>query len=256
MTEQYTWRRVGLLLRADIIERYRNWLMVVLVLTIVMLLRAAQGAATGNLNDGLYPATFGTMLFVWGAILVSNSFIELHDNARNISYLLLPASALEKVAARLALVTVVFVLFLLAVTTLVSLATEGANQLLFGRHNRVFRPYDPAVWRSIAVYVAGCAPLFLGAAWFRKSHLLKTFLAVTAIALGLLLLGVLPMRLLFGGSYYEMSWPLFVEDWPLWTRLTEHLATISRIAYYALLPPFCWFVAWLRVRETQVSDGV
>ena len=29
-----------------------------------------------------------------------------------------------------------------------------------------------------------------------------------------------------------------------------------KLVYYFVLPLFCWFVAWLRVRETQVSYGV
>jgi hypothetical protein len=34
------------------------------------------------------------------------------------------------------------------------------------------------------------------------------------------------------------------------------VADAAPVVYLYLLPPFCWFVAWLRVRETQVSHGV
>jgi hypothetical protein len=36
----------------------------------------------------------------------------------------------------------------------------------------------------------------------------------------------------------------------------EWLTQIAKVAYYFALPVFCWFVAWLRVTETQVSHGI
>jgi len=36
----------------------------------------------------------------------------------------------------------------------------------------------------------------------------------------------------------------------------DWLGNAAPIAYFYLLPPFCWFVAWLRVSEAQVSHGI
>ena len=51
-----------------------------------------------------------------------------------------------------------------------------------------------------------------------------------------------PLQCLNASCY---QFPLF--DW---------LGDAAPVAYFYLLPPFCWFVAWLRVSEAQVSHGI
>jgi hypothetical protein len=36
----------------------------------------------------------------------------------------------------------------------------------------------------------------------------------------------------------------------------QWLADAAPWAYYVVLPLLCWFVAWLRVTEAQVSHGI
>ena len=40
------------------------------------------------------------------------------------------------------------------------------------------------------------------------------------------------------------------------SRPIELVIDAAPIAYYFVLPLFCWFVAWLRVTEAQVSHGI
>ena len=40
------------------------------------------------------------------------------------------------------------------------------------------------------------------------------------------------------------------------SRPLEWLVDVAPFAYFFVLPLFCWFVAWLRVTETQVSHGI
>ena len=62
-----------------------------------------------------------------------------------------------------------------------------------------------------------------------------------AIAAGLVWV-VDPVRCLNADCYEFLLW-----DW---------LADAASFTYFYLLAPFCWFVAWLRVSEAQVSHGV
>jgi hypothetical protein len=48
----------------------------------------------------------------------------------------------------------------------------------------------------------------------------------------------------------------FEGGWESAYRPIEWLTEASKWAYFVVLPPFCWFVAWLRVTETQVSHGI
>lgn len=256
MSEVFDLRRIGLLIRADLIAGYRTLLLVSAALAGVIML------TTLYLRIEFYFGWFAAMLVVWGLILTSRAFRDLYDKTRNTAFLLLPASALEKTVARLLLISVGFVAYLLAFTTLVSLLCEGVNWLVYGRREAFFQPLEQRVWVLAGNFVVVQSVFFLGAAWFRKSHLVKTVLALVVTGLGLGALGMLIGRLVLG-PYTDgevmlelvtnVSWNRLYTDYGAFLDAAELLAALT---YFVALPLFCWTVAWLRVRETQVSDGV
>src|SRR5690606_1808626 len=128
---------------------------------------------------------FAALLFLWGFMLSSRSFPELHDKTRNEVYLLLPASALEKTLARLLIATVGFVPYLLLFTTLVALLTQAVGTLLFDRSPALLQLPGPSLWSLVGYYIAGQSVYFLGGAWFRRSHFSKTLIV---LFLGLIVL--------------------------------------------------------------------
>jgi hypothetical protein len=134
----------------------------------------------------------------------------------------------------------------LVVTTLLSLVLEGITAALFGVSRELFSPLDRTAWSIAPHYLVVQSLFFLGAAWFRKLQFVKTVGAVLAIALGWAVVAAaiaLALRSITSG-------PLVVRDPVDW------LLETAPVAYYVLLPVFCWFVAWLRVTETQVSHGI
>jgi hypothetical protein len=195
-------------------------------------------------------------LLVWGATVASRAFRELHDRTRNESFLLLPASALEKTLARLLLITVGFFVYLLVFATAVSLLSETLNLLAFGERNEFFQPFDRRIGLLIGHYIVLQSLFFLGAAWFRRAHFWKTALAIIAILFAYFalaaVLGFLLFRSYVDGYGMTFDGGVFLASIPL----LDFGANAAKFAYYFVLPPFCWFVAWLRVRETQVSYGV
>jgi uncharacterized iron-regulated membrane protein len=95
---------------------------------------------------------------------------------------------------------------------------------------------------------------FLGAAWFRKLHYVKTVGTVKALAIALCALAI-GIAWLSGAAMWA-SGNLRVDGDGSLYRPLEWLADVARVVYFFVLPPFCWFVAWLRVTETQVSHGI
>lgn len=88
----------------------------------------------------------------------------------------------------------------------------------------------------------------LGAAWFRKLHYVKTVGTILLIVLGLSAVAAALLLLLRTTSGGEVRFAGDLElDW---------VSAVARVAYYIVLPVFCWFVAWLRVTEAQVSHGI
>jgi hypothetical protein len=90
---------------------------------------------------------------------------------------------------------------------------------------------------------------FPGAAWFRKVQFVKTVGAVLAIQIGLSAIAAALVWLVGSTACFNTDCEQLVMpfDW---------VADAAPSVYFYLLPPFCWFVAWLRVTETQVSHGV
>jgi hypothetical protein len=124
------------------------------------------------------------------------------------------------------------------------------------RSNEWFSPLDATVWSVIPYYITVQSYFFLGAAWFRKFHFVKTVLACAMLACGFFAVAVL-LSWLFGAATWSGTGLQIDGDFhdTVYVPL-QWLFDAIKVAYFTVLPVFCWYVAWLRVKETQVSHGV
>jgi hypothetical protein len=257
MSEQLSWPRLRALLRNESIGEYRTWLIASAVTAGAMLVGAIYALPRQDLDPPYYRVAYFVALLVLGTLQASRSFRELHDKSRNTAFLLLPASALEKTLAPLLTTTVLPIVYMLAFTTAVSAAIEGVDWLLYRHTNDVFDPFAPEVWTGLPRYLVVQSWFFLGAAWFRRAHYLKTLLALMVgglalAALGLLLAWVAGLVTVSSNGLQAQASALSLfpfSDSPL---LRGALGTLL----FVVQPLFFWWLAWLRVRETQVSHGV
>ncbi len=248
MNDQLSWRRLLSLLRADVLRNNRAWLVAVGTATLVALFLSVLGAIDGSVSNGFYHAFFIAALFGLGTIATSQSFVDLHGRTTSTAFLLLPASALEKTLARLLLTTVGLFAGLLMLTPVLSWLLEGINAMLFDVRRETFAPFDRLAWLMLPHYLVAQSLFFLGAAWFRKVHYLKTVGAVLLIALGLSVIATVLAWMVGPTPCRNVSCLQFpFVDW---------LIDAAPLAYVYVLPSFCWFVAWLRVTEAQVSHGI
>ena len=264
MNEILSLPRLWYLLRGDFITGFRTLMIVSATLAGVTLVAAMilpSDAAFDNVfhrDPSLHRGVFTIALFAWGIIATSRAFRPLHDKSGNEAYLLLPASALEKTLARLLAVTVGIVAYLVVFVTLVSLVVETLNLLLFGNRNGFFNPFEPFVWENICLYIVLQPLYFLGSAWFRRAHFIKTTLAITLTIAGLTAVGVFTARIVFADFPLDVSLHIRNLSFVLDTE-PESLygaANTALLAVMIVLPIACWSIAWLRVAETQVSNGV
>lgn len=256
MSEQLSLTRLGHLLWSDLVNRYRAILMISGTIAALMLATGLLSAAfSSNADDGFSGWAYGT-LFIWGMIAASMSLRELHDKEKNQTFLLLPASALEKVISRLLLVTIGFAVYIIVIMHLVSWLNAGLSFVLFGR-NRYVPVFGSELWPRLAFFMVNQSLFFLGAAWFRKLHFIKTVFALTLLNFALTIFCVVVFRVAFSDligafGYSDVDPAVFAEGWPQ----LRPLLRIALVACFTVLPVFCWVVAWLRVKETQVSHGV
>jgi hypothetical protein len=250
VSDQFSLQRLGWLLRNDVMRSYRSTLVISGTAALVALAVSVGIAYYDEVGSTalFYRIFFLAALFAWGTIATSSSFSDLHGRGTNMAFLLLPASALEKTLSRLLIYTVGLIAYLLAFTTVLSFVLEGINTLWFGTRREFFTPLDDVAWLLMPHFIITQALFFLGAVWFRKVQFVKTVGSVIGIAIGLCAIAaglawmVGPTRCL-NAECYEQLWLDWVID-------------AAPVAYFYLLAPFCWFVAWLRVRETQVSHGI
>ena len=160
--------------------------------------------------------------------------------------------------ARLLAVTVGLVAYLLVFSTVVSVVVESLNLLLVGKRHAFFDPFDPIVWKRISIYLVFQSLYFLGGAWFRRAHFIKTTFAITLAIIGLAALAAITVRIVFADFPVHVSlhvrnlaYVLVAEPYPY-----TGVANAALFAVMVLLPLACWCMAWMRVAETQVSDGV
>jgi hypothetical protein len=250
VNDQLSLRRLAFVLRSDLMRSYRSVLLVSGTAALVALVVSVALAYDGDVQQDptFYRAFFIAALFGWGTIATSLCFSDLHGRGTNAAFLLLPASALEKTASRVLIYTVGLIAYLLLFTTLLSWVLEGINTLWIDERRAFFSPLDELSWPLLPHFLVAQALFFLGAAWFRKVWWVKTVGAAIGIAIGFgaiaagLVWVVDPVRCLNADCYEFLLW-----DW---------LADAASFTYFYLLAPFCWFVAWLRVSEAQVSHGV
>jgi hypothetical protein len=250
MNDQLSMQRLAFVLRSDLMRVYRSALTISGTAGLVAVAVSLITAYDGEVGDGstFYRAFFIATLFAWGTIATSVCFSDVHGRATNAAFFLLPASALEKTLSRVLLYTAGLIAYLLVLTTVLSWLLEGINTLWIGDRRAFFSPLDAVGWSLVPHFLVAQALFFLGAVWFRKVQFVKTVASVIGVWIGLCIIAVGlawmvgPERCLNANCF---QFPFL--DW---------LTDAAPVAYFLLLPPFCWFVAWLRVTETQVSHGI
>ena len=257
MNELFSLRRLGLLLRTDLVSRYRLVRVTSITIAILMI---AQGTIAANFvqeGSSVSPGWLMFMLFILGPIVASGAFKELHDKTRNEAYLLLPASTLEKTIARLLMITVIYVGYVFIFVFAVSFLNIVFNFVLFGRKVGFVSVHQFEWYSLLGNLLVIQSVFFLGAAWFRKTHFIKTLLTIALIFFCLFTLGILLLRIGFGGHFLNTH-TLHIGDLieKADFKFLGFIASLRHVVYFGALPVFCWWVAWLRVKETQVSHGV
>lgn len=242
------------LLRADLVQ-YKSSMsiaaMAVFGAALLVLVALAPTAGGWQPHEIFIPG----ILYLGGLVVISYSFVELGDPVRRSAYLLVPASALEKVTARLALTLVAFPVAGLMLYWATSLVGAGLGGLIWDESFGVYNPFTEETWQLLAVYPMVHSVFFLGAVWFRKATVSKTILAVVLAQIGLAIVTALIFRVVFFDFFHGLSFEpskefrLNVTDagW-----LTSDLsARIGKVFTHLLFGPWLWVIAYLRLADTE-----
>ncbi len=266
------------MIRRDLTELYRAALIaaaavagVVLIGYVLTAIVNKIGGGGGNYDDHgstiAHTVIFAQILFVGGFIVTSRAFHESHDNTKNHEWFMLPASTVEKLIVRLLLSTIGYTVAVIAGYFLATALSAAVAYVITGVHFGVFNPFSKEVLLSILHYWVAQSIFLLGAAYFKKLHIVKTVLAMILIGIGISIVSGLVFYFVFSG-YFDAMQPtseliqLFenFDNRSVWirqvSRTARTLRTIGEVLYWAALAPTCWIIVYFRLRETEVSHGV
>lgn len=213
----------------------------------------ALGACRPLLHRNLYLV----VLISGGLLFTSRSFRSLHDPIQGLSWLLLPASQLEKTIVRILLTTVIYVAGSMLLFVVISMVSEALNQMLLGRHHGLFAPTDPLVLKSALTYIAIQAPFLVGAAYFRKHALSKTILVLIGFSV-LLTMGIFAaLRIIFGSQWSSTDFERTLDGADLgiaWEQLMQigcTAAGTAKVLFWVVIPLVSWTICYFRLKETE-----
>jgi hypothetical protein len=184
-----------------------------------------------------------------------------------VTWLLLPASILEKFVGTVVLIAALLVTFPV-LEWLIDLVAQGLGWILLGRSHPGFNPASPGFLQAVATAFL-VVPVFLfGSVFFRKGALLKTLLAMFAavVVLSLFLLGLI--LLMFGdfsssftGIHFgqgTMTWGShsFRFDSPALQSAGHVLSLVFNVLFWFVFRVFFLVTSFLRLTEIEVRDGV
>ena len=265
-----TINRIGLFVRKDLVESLRSSIIAVLAVAgvvFVVYVGAAiferVGVPIGSIETDAangFDTIFSIIIYAGGLLISSRAFRESHDNARNHEWFMLPASIEEKFTARLLLTSVGFVVVVSVTLFLTSALAAATSQIATRINFGVFNPFSREALLVILNYFVVQSIFLLGATYFKRHHFIRTMLALVVFMIGFSLFAGVVLRLVyhpyFTGMIPTPAFDQFAIGLERMERAGRTLKVVGEIIYWAVIAPFCWFIAYLRLRETEVSDGV
>ena len=276
-------KRFAALLKKSMFESYRSAIVVSAAVFAVMLIIYVIAAIVGR-NSGidsgftimsargsyaLHDSLYSILLVVGGLIVTSLAFSEAHSKTKNHEWLMLPASNIEKMTGRLVLTSVGYAIASLAFYFVFSMIAAGVSSIFLGVNFTIFNPFNREVLLTVAHYLVAHSLFFLGAAFFRKYHFIKTALSLSGLGISFAILLAILARLVFW-EYFTGFMPSeklitlidSVDNWNVVVagldleKTARVFEVLGNVFYWALIAPLCWILAYFRLKETEVKDGV
>ena len=166
-------------------------------------------------------------------------------------YLMVPASHLEKYAAKWLVTFALGFLGPLLALTLFSNVLAGMGALTGANAAAILLPPAEVFTSSLGTFAIAHSIFFCGSAFFKKSPLPKTLFSVAAYAF---MVGTVSTAVLATGLISDEMRSTFSNINPTSIELTLGRAgLVARIAFGILCPLFLYLAAFFRLEEAEVS---
>jgi hypothetical protein len=253
-------------LNKEVQENKKNLFIYALTIALVLFVQEVGGAFFIRMTGGIQPAENGYLtnfigfLFLGGFITTSIIFSDdMFSRIGQHNWLMLPASRLQKFLAKGLLTAIAYPIALAVLLTVVSIVVEAIALLFFGNPFIMFNPFTRHIGIMMLHYLVTQSIFLLGATYFRKTHFVKTVLSLGVIGILLAILSTIMVRIVFAPYFTgPFGFHFSIDSYVMYDHLT--LVRVSKwigsVIYWAILPAFCWYTAYLRVKEVQATDAI
>lgn len=212
--------------------------------------------------------SYPIVVLIYCVVVTAFIFYDLNATDKQIDYLMLPASGLEKYLTKFLLTTVGFIL--LAILAL-AVNKLQVNILNGGRYDAEYRLIDqPTDWQYLWLYFIAHSVFFFGSVYFRKMELAKIILTVISLMtllyfftqflkeMGLVDLMKLKEYLAIGysGINNEQNQVPTIQSIEKLRIVYDDFGSIVKWVWALAVPPFFWILGFIKLREIEVKDGI
>ena len=260
MRLHFSAKRFWKVLKREEFMRWRSLALSALTIGGVSALLTVLNSLQGDSGDGMR-GLYAAFLFVGGFIVASGAFRAMHTKESVHDWLMLPASAEEKFLSRLLVSSIGYWLFLTLIFSLSVPIGQALSLLIAGRGGTLFNPLDPGVLRLLPHYLILQSLFIAGGAFFGRHQFLKTVLTLSLFGIVLGFFAAFALRLIFGdffqnGFNFSFSGEFGDPAFPGTQKAGMFLIRVLKTLYFALVAPFFWLAAYLRVREAEVRHAL
>jgi hypothetical protein len=247
--------RLGLLLKRYFIENKQRELTFWGITTVVFTLMHLAGPQEKSISVEMF-------LYISGFIFAARTFKIFNYTPGGMHYLLIPATHFEKLTTAILLSTFYYFAMILITyslgtifgTTIGNFFFESHNPIVFGlfySHADIYtNSHAPMSLLNKFIFFAGIQSTFmLGSVYFKGNVIGKTFLAITAISIVLVLIEIFLLKITL--NTYHLDEQMMNVSISSEQTLLSAISIVSKIFAYALIP-FFWVVSYFRLKEKQV----
>lgn len=216
-----------------------------LILVVWLLPLMISGFSAGSLR-GPSDYNFAMIVFtLWGLLVTSDIFQELHSPSTAYQSLTLPATSAEKfLTAWIITFPLLLLVFTVAIFTISVLVTVIYGVLSGSiSFSTLFLPFSSESMELMGYYFFYNSLFLLGAILFRKNNFLKTLLALITIAISFVFLSAVIMLIVTAGSGMD-SLSIQIDDPNLVDSISKTFTLV--VAFTSLL------LTYLLLKKRQV----
>jgi hypothetical protein len=187
------------------------------------------------------------MFFIGGFVLTSVIFAELNNPHRGFLYLMLPATAMEKLLSTWAITSLLYTAIGILVMMTVNITLVAYSSIFSLNSVELVNPFSYEMLRMFGIYLITQTIFLVGAIHFRRAQFFKTVLSLLALMMAIsAFTAIFGFAIFYNGlKFGNFNVNINIMDSDSWSAAGE-------ILFWALLAPFMLTVTYFKIKEREV----